>query len=722
MADAYYDYAKELLKKPGIQLSSKATQWDRVYVETIPKAVSKEHPTYPKTADDTLHPNRIPGVAHPKCPYLILIDSYAAGGDDHHYNWNLTYKLDIRAFAAAYPDEIPDWQDELAKDGVTTSHPYEDSTPTIDWTFTIVNPDSYTKPTQGTAHPTIATCLFINESWQRDGQTLTVSRHYEKIAPQADQRKIGYTVNYEYPEYPIVTWTYDTLKTDFTPPTVNQACGITGFTALKVIKPADVPVKNGLTYTVTLTYGLLSGPVITLDALNPDDPTKVTTYQQRRAIADTFSAACNSYSMVEENGYSEVWQWTALTPAIEAVAGLVGWFAQEEYQGFDVVSWTFTAPRSTYAKPAVNASCPVTGYTSLKIIKPPEIKTLDTQNVRVTHTYANLPGPAIRLPQINDGPAGLVDLVTQRRAMADDFDDPCLGFTTTRDDGYSKDWQWVELRDDPEIHSYPFDAETGLIEHHIEQVIDEADAAGEVEDVNADGQYVTVAPINVYHSLKRTVEIALLAQKPEFEHYSFDPETEDRVKELVQVVELPDVPAEPKTLGTVVTQRQINTLFALRTTRSIDGVPTSYDTWEWVDFTVPGIVPSGGVVAGTGGDSTFAVEYPNRREPYSKKLKGTVYVDFFTAKPARGTLLQILPSGAYYRGSTFVIDLRGYLVNGDTFSNSGMDVSESFTWSDSTPSASAYLAMVGSEQLYQERISRFWTGHWKRERVYIIPE
>ncbi len=332
MADAYYEIAQELRRRPALQLSSKGTQWDRVYVEQETRDVTKANPRYPQDASDTLAVKCIPGAKHPKCEYLMLVDAYVTGGDDHKQNWALTYQLDLRAFAAAFPNEIPDWQAELARDGVQTVFPAEDTSPDITWTFTIVNPDNYVKPSQGSPHPLVASALFINEEWQRNGPTLTVTRRYRKVAPVSAQQKVGYQVEYEYRlqdgaasiDYPVVTWTYDTPKADFTVPAVNATCGIAGFTTLKVIKPAQCVVLDGLNLRVTITYGKIPGPLIVKDGIGDGPAGQYSTYTWRRPydampsrqpeeLQDLYPGVpVLNWQIAEDNGYCLIWTYTQL--------------------------------------------------------------------------------------------------------------------------------------------------------------------------------------------------------------------------------------------------------------------------------------------------------------------------------------------------------------------------------------------------------------------------
>ncbi len=317
MAKSYRDTVRSLLDKGSQQFPTKGTDYDRVFVET--EAV----PRMGNAQTRPLERCRM-GATLESAPFLTLIDAYITGSDDNYDNWQFIYRIDVRALAA---ELNLNWEALLAKDGLLVQFPSEDNSADVTWTFTIVNPDSYTKPTQGVAHPTMENVLFINESWQRDGQTMTVTRHYRKVAPINDQQKLGYQVTYEYRlpgdqgvDYPVVTWTYDTPKEDFTNSLVNATCGIAGFTELKVIKPASNVALDGLNLRVTVTYGKIPGPLVQQDGIGDGPGGQYATFTWRRPYHHTPSTDANLYpgvpvlnwQVVENNGYCVLWSYTQL--------------------------------------------------------------------------------------------------------------------------------------------------------------------------------------------------------------------------------------------------------------------------------------------------------------------------------------------------------------------------------------------------------------------------
>ncbi|WP_038164938.1 hypothetical protein [Verrucomicrobium sp. BvORR106] len=185
MARSYKDIAQELRDSAAVELSSKGTTFDRLYTEqeTIPR--TKANPKYPAAASQTVPAKCIPGAVHPKCTFLILVDAYSTGGDDSHDNWVLLYRLDLQAFCLAFP-EVGTWPNLLAKDGATITDEYSSVEPLIEWRFDVVNPDSYTKPPKGTAHPLITQAKLTKEIMVRRGPLASIIRVYETLAEAVD--------------------------------------------------------------------------------------------------------------------------------------------------------------------------------------------------------------------------------------------------------------------------------------------------------------------------------------------------------------------------------------------------------------------------------------------------------------------------------------------------------------------------------------------------------
>lgn len=365
MADSYRDIAQTLLDRAGLRFQAKGTPYDVVYTEQETVDRSSAAARFPSLAKPHLPAQCVPGARHPKSDYLVLVDAYRNGGDDHHDNWTKLYRVDLQQLEADGENAGFTFPDFLANDGVTTQFPYYDDSEDITWQFDVVLPNGdtlvdpegnaivdedgnnlvapnlgYTKPEQGTPHPLVPDALYLNEQWQRNGPVLTVVRHYKKVAPLSVQAKMGYKITGEYPGYALVDLIYECAKSDYNPPSPGSACpindgGSLNFSSYKIIQPPQVEVLDPLTLRVTLRYGALPGPIIALPQMSPGVTGQGTDYQQRRSPGDTFASLALTLKTEENNGYAKVWTWhvpdsiTLTTQRYDSETGLLDVMQQQ---------------------------------------------------------------------------------------------------------------------------------------------------------------------------------------------------------------------------------------------------------------------------------------------------------------------------------------------------------------------------------------------------------
>lgn len=119
------------------------------------------------------------GAPHPDCDFLRLFQVESSGRDDHNVNLTLFYRVDLDLLASA----MGTTGDALrSRTGYEISEPHDSATyPRVQWTFEIVNPESYNRPANGTAHPWVAGCIFTNESRTEQQGATIITRIYEPI-------------------------------------------------------------------------------------------------------------------------------------------------------------------------------------------------------------------------------------------------------------------------------------------------------------------------------------------------------------------------------------------------------------------------------------------------------------------------------------------------------------------------------------------------------------
>jgi hypothetical protein len=612
MADSYRDIAQSLLDRANLRFQSKGTTYDVVYAEqeTIdrPQSVAR----YPGLTRPHVPAQCVPGARHPRCAYLVLVDAYRTGGDDHHDNWTLLYRGDIQQFAVDGQNPSFAFPDVLANDGATTQFPYFDDSADITWQFDVIFPNGdalvdpagnliddqdgnailaptlgYSRPSQGTPHPLESAALFLNEQWQRSGPVLTVTRHYQKIAPATAQQKIGYTIEGEYAGYHLVSWTYDTAKADYTPPDAGSVCPI-------------------------------------------NDP-----------------------------------------------AGVSGHL----------------------------------DFSSYKVIAPPKIEVLDPLHLRITVTYGAIPGPLIAMDAYETGPTGKGTLYMQRRALGDTFASSALKLDSEEVNGFSKVWKWF-VPDSVTLSSENYDASTGLRDI-ITQVLVAAGTHG--QDIDSSGRAAEVKPLNEFYSIKETTVYALFAQRPTFIDYETDPETHNLIEVMREIVFVSDGPPSFG-IHQEGTQKQLNAIFGLRTTRTLQGTLPSYDVPDHVDFTIPAKLLS--PPTGESGDDgeTWKINY-NLTTAYRKQLKARRHITYVESPPPPGDLLVIQPTTFHYDGVHFSLHLDGVITDAHTHVGaSGGSYTELVDIPASIPSLSAFPTTV--EQLVGEECTQWRYGYWKLTQIF----
>jgi hypothetical protein len=200
----------------------------------------------------------------------------------------------------------------------------------------------------------------------------------------------------------------------------------------------------------------------------------------------------------------------------------------------------------------------------------------------------------------------------------------------------------------------------------------------------------------------------------------FDPETWCKI---TVVRALATSQTNTQAAGTEVSSRQINAGLYLNVTRTIDDtcIDAGYSLLQHVPFDVPRILT--GLTFGVGADGLSLAVSPVFRGGYHKQIAGELVVDFSDTEPTPSTLYQIIPKRVQYSGSYFNITF-GDMVT-DAWSNvgsTGGTFVEVTSWAASSPTATAYVADIGTQKLWAERTTRWRFQKYRRERQYIILE
>jgi hypothetical protein len=210
MADSYHDIAQALLDRANLRYQSKGTVYDVLYSEQATLDRSRAVSRFP-TQDRLTVPDRcVPGAKHPRCTYLVLVDAYRTGGDDHHDNWTLLYRVDLQQFLADKGDAAQTFPEVLVDDNTSQTDERqggggEDTV--IVWRFDVIlaNADQLGDPSGNplvdpagnalvmpvfgysrpplytTTHPTVTSAILVSETQERSGPVATITRRYAKL-------------------------------------------------------------------------------------------------------------------------------------------------------------------------------------------------------------------------------------------------------------------------------------------------------------------------------------------------------------------------------------------------------------------------------------------------------------------------------------------------------------------------------------------------------------
>tara|TARA_Y100001963_G_scaffold154483_2_gene243384 strand:- start:11556 stop:13454 length:1899 start_codon:yes stop_codon:yes gene_type:complete len=180
-------------------------------------------------------PGYRPGDPWKKNEYLIVLQTWIAGGDDTHHNVKCLLRADLQRIS----DDFEDFThpDDLSGDHYKVAYPYDGDSKEITWTFLVPNDGKYTRQPAGTPHPLFPEALLVGVQESGEDGTLTVTHQYRHIGPAAEQHKQGYTVNYECAtsvtanQYPVVQLRLEVLLSGFTPAVPGSVCPIDGTNA-----------------------------------------------------------------------------------------------------------------------------------------------------------------------------------------------------------------------------------------------------------------------------------------------------------------------------------------------------------------------------------------------------------------------------------------------------------------------------------------------------------
>lgn len=242
-----------------------------------------------------------------------------------------------------------------------------------------------------------------------------------------------------------------------------------------------------------------------------------------------------------------------------------------------------------------------------------------------------------------------------------------------------------------------------------------------------------VKDLDGVHALKRTVTTS---EYHALESKSLHPELDlplSIIRELVP--HGTELPAEASDAGTMITIQEIDCVKALKTTTTITGWDTyDEDFCEEIEFMFPSYLNPAGHFSTSSGflpnkrRSTFSIQ-ANRRHAFRKLVEARVNVTLFDSKPASATRYSIIPNNLVYNGMLFNLNEQAVLTNAGTITatTNSRDVyygfgSESVSYGASTPSASDYVAAIGTEKLVGERITKWQFNLWRREQVYVTME
>lgn len=205
------------------------------------------------------------------------------------------------------------------------------------------------------------------------------------------------------------------------------------------------------------------------------------------------------------------------------------------------------------------------------------------------------------------------------------------------------------------------------------------------------------------------------------------------------------VPAN--TTGAFYSQRQVDSQRDIRTAITLDGGVGVFNrtTYETTQFTFPAIFISAGGSDGflsEQGRSIFQIN-PVIRAPFTALVSAKVIDTIITqaeltvllastptgigSATQKAKLFEVKPNDLHYDGVLFSVNVPNVLVDAQSItatSNSSDtyygSIVDTFTITDSTPTASAYIASIGNEQAVEDTVKPWKYGLYWRKRVTII--
>ncbi len=203
------------------------------------------------------------------------------------------------------------------------------------------------------------------------------------------------------------------------------------------------------------------------------------------------------------------------------------------------------------------------------------------------------------------------------------------------------------------------------------------------------------------------------------EDTEYDPETGCKIT-IARV--LATTALTSQTAGTEVTTKQINAGLFLNVTRSINltCANAGYSTHAYVPFSRPRVLTGADFIIGE--DGLHLNVNPIATGGYQKLIAGRRDFVFVATEPALASLFQIIPTYFNYRGTYFNIPWGDMITDEITIFDIGGTFAESVTFAASTPTATAYLAAIGTYVRFAMQSTKWRFNLFKSEQLYILLE
>lgn len=213
------------------------------------------------------------------------------------------------------------------------------------------------------------------------------------------------------------------------------------------------------------------------------------------------------------------------------------------------------------------------------------------------------------------------------------------------------------------------------------------------------------------------------------------PELRLLIRETRDLVPAGTETTAPGVAGTSETITDLDCARAMRVQRQLVGWSgLALDLCEEVNFTFPSfLIPGAHFVT----SSTFLPQRrrsafflsANRRDSFRKLVTARVHVTLHASKPTPSARYTIIPNNLIYDGLLFSVNERAVLNDGGSLQalTNSRDVyygfgTETYTYTESSPSASQYVMDIGTEQLVGETVRPWQFNLWRREQVFIELE